>query len=283
VRDHSYYFEEIVLGNSLPALTYSLVKNVPIVFSKDTPPHPFEFFDPHLDLSIYNTQNLVTEVISPTGVEEEGANKLEVWNKVIFKMGLRGLVLFPFKKDSLRIEKENTLRIVEGSSLINICFDQLVVFDGQGVEGLQVEFDGLHQVIDWINISSGAKQKKDLDVIRTGNNFVNEIRFYSSPRTGNSTYKDCAAISYLTSDELMEVDYTDTFAKFEVRRLMKNVGLKGTANGFYEKYPNKERHYDIRLDPTKREINKRTKNCYSIEQNQSIIFDRRSEEEILGG
>ena len=281
MRDHEYYFEEVVLGNTLAAVTYSSAKDIPLVYFKSNPPHQFESFATGLDLSLYGIANTKNELIMPSGVLTEGKNKLEVWNKTIFKQALKGLVLFPFSKDSVRIKDETNLNIIQGNSRVNIKFETLRVFDGSSVGGLQVEYEDLFEVIDWINIGSGAKQKKQVDIIKTKNNFVNEVRFYPSERTGNSTYKDCAAISYLEPEQLLEVEYTDTFAKFEVRRLMKEAGLKGTANGFYDQYPDKERHYDIRLDPVKREINKPIKKCYTEEQNDRVIFDFRVEEEIL--
>jgi hypothetical protein len=281
MRDHKYYFDELVLGNTLPAVTYSHINKTPLVYPSNNPPHRFEFFAPDTDLSAYGSNNLIIESASPDKIIKEGKNKLEVWNKTIFKLALKGLVLFPFEKDSLRLGDDNNLHLFQGSSRINISFDVLRVFDGQSTNGIHVIYEDFHQVLDWINISSGAKQKKEIDIIKTKNNFVNEVRFYPSSRTGNSTYKDCVAISRLTSKQLMDVEYTDTFAKFEVRKLMKESGLKGTANGFYDQYPDKERHYDIRLDPTRRDINKIIKECYTTEQNNKVIFDYRSEEEIL--
>ena len=283
MRDHKYYFEELVLGNSLSAVTYSLIKNVPLVFAQNAPPHPFEFFDPKIDLCVYGSENSNREMSTPSGFLVQGKNKLEIWNKTVFKLALKGLILFPFDKDSVRIEDKSRLNIIWGNSRVKISFNILRVFDGRNIKGLQVEYGPRHQVIDWINVGSGAKQKKQIDIIRIENNFVNEVYFYPSKRSRNSSYRDCVAISYLTPEELMKVEYTDTFAKFEVRKLMKEAGLKGTANGFYDQYPKKERHYDIRLDPVKREINKVVKKCYTLEQNNKIVFDFRNEEEVING
>ena len=280
MRSVSFSAKEIVIGSSLPALFYSYSKRIPIVYQTISKPTFFDRFSNNLDLSEFNIKNDNVCLKSSTCDKIVGIKKILLWNKLFFNLSLNGLVLCPNQPTSSRLSKNSFTCFYDTTSEV-IKFEKAVIFDGSNISGIKTTYKKDLQVLDWMNIRSGSKQKKQIDLLESKDKFVNEVLFYTSKRSGNTKYKDCVAVSYLSKDQLRMVEYTDTYAMFKVRRMMKAAGLKGTANGFYDQYPEKKRHYDIRIDPTKREINKMIVSCYPEEENNSIVFDSRSFEELL--
>ena len=273
---------ELIIGSSLSALCYSYKNKLPLVYQRIAKPHPFERFSEDIDLSVFNMTNDRSVLKKPQGSKLVGIEKIILWNKLFLNLSLNGLIACPGEPTSSRLSG-NVFKYFYNTTSAQIDFEKAIIFDGSGVAGIQTVYQKKHQVLDWMNIKSGAKQKKEIDLIESENNFVNEVIFYRSQRSGNTNYKDCLAISYLSEKELREVEYTDTYAMFKVRQMMKAAGLKGQANGFYDQYPDKKRYYDIRIDPTKRQINRMVVSCYPDEENESIYFNSKTFEEILNG
>ena len=84
---------------------------------------------------------------------------------------------------------------------------------------------------DWIAFNRGGKHQ--VDYIKTQDDFVQEIWFYSSDRIdGNTLVKDARAVSYLTQQELSDFNYSETMARFKVVNEMEERGMKGKFNGY---------------------------------------------------
>ena len=57
IRDMNMSFDQLVIGSSLEALTYSFLNNIPIISCGLKPPLHFEHFDSKEDLSIFGIEN----------------------------------------------------------------------------------------------------------------------------------------------------------------------------------------------------------------------------------
>ena len=164
--------------------------------------------------------------------------------------------------------------------MIKFKFNQLRVFDGENVYGLGVPIENdKYKVIDWINVRSGMKH--EYDYFETEDDLVKEVYFYPSQRLGageNDERKDLVSVSYLNKEQLEDFNYSDTYVKFKIQRLMKEHGIKGARNGIRPDDPSKYAYRSIKIEPTKREIIKLTKPVY--ESVKSFIFDNRKEREV---
>ena len=109
---------------------------------------------------------------------------------------------------------------------------------------------------------------------------MKEIFFYPSDRIdGNHDKKDLVAISYLTKEELRDIDFSEIYVNFKVKALMKSAGIKGRRNG--RDVNNLERiiHRAIKIEHAQREVEPLVKNDY--EDRESLIFLNDTPEQII--
>ena len=154
---HIYEFDEVVIGSSLEALSYSYFSGLPLIINDDKKPHFFEFFEKDSCLKKYSIKSAEYELISSTGNKLVGTSKLEVWERLAFYLSMCGLIPASDKVFSTRIENNDLLKIAtKNSRVARFKFNKLRIFDTENVLGLttQKEVDKF-KVIDWINVRSG--------------------------------------------------------------------------------------------------------------------------------
>lgn len=275
---HIYEFDELVIGNSLEAVSYSFLNQVPIIINDNSKIKFFDFFEPDDNLEKYKIEQIKYELNTDKGKLIVGSSKLEAWQRIVFSLSLSGLLPANNLVSSVRIEDENNLKIAtKNSRVIRFKFNNLRIFDDQNVSGLGVpEIEENYKVVDWVNVRAGMKH--EYDKFETGDNFVNEVYFYPSQRSSGGEKKDLVSVSYLNKEQLQDFEYSDTYVKFKVKQLMKDNGIKGPKNGKRWDDPNKWAYYSIKLEPAKREIIRLTKPVYENEGN--FIFDNRNEREV---
>jgi hypothetical protein len=128
-----------------------------------------------------------------------------------------------------------------------------------------------YRTLDWFDVRSGMKH--DYNYLLDDSEFCKKIHFYLSWRIdGNYDRKDLVCESYLTEEQLNDVNYSDSISRLKVLNMMKEAGIRGTGNGVGRWLP-------IKLELWKREIYPINKFDY-IEKN-NIIVDNRSTKEIL--
>ena len=236
-----YEYEEIVIGGNLNALLYSHYNSAPLIINKLSPPHRFEIF------------------------ESESAS--EVCNKLFFTLWLNGLNLVGDKARKIRI-KENEVNIsTHGARTLKAKFEKLVIFDDENVGGLDppvLENDNF-AVLDWM--VSRSCEKHEHELLTTDDKFVNEIRFYPTDRIdGHHPYnKDLVSFSYLSTSQLSDFEYSDTYAKFKVMNILKELGIRGKKSG--------KNHYALKLEVERREIRKVRMNQYKNSENIKFKYE----------
>ena len=88
-----------------------------------------------------------------------------------------------------------------------------------------------YKVFDRIGFHTGGKH--DIEYIKTNDDFVREVWFYSSDRIcGNTGVKDACALSILSYDELNSNPYTQTMTSFKLCSILKNNGIMGKPSGY---------------------------------------------------
>ena len=222
--------EKIVIGGNLHALLYSYLKELPLVINKILPPHRFESF--------------------------KSSNALELWNKLFFVLSTSGLNLTGDKTRIVRI-KENEINISTlGARTLKLGYGKLIIFDDENVSGLPLPTKENEEfiVLDWM--ANHSCEKHEHIFLNTPDKFVNKIHFYPTDRIDghHPDIKDMVVISYLDKEQLNDFEYSDTYAKFKVMKILKDLGIKGTKSG--------ATNYALKVEVKKREIRKAKMNSY---------------------
>jgi len=278
---HLYEVDELVVGNSLEAVSYAFLNHKTLVLNDLHKLNFFDFFEPQTDLQKYRIEPEEYKLRTHKGTKLVGPSKLEVWEHLIFSLSLAGLLPVHDLVSYTRIEDENILKIsTKNSRMIKFKFNKLRVFDDENVRGLSspLQYDK-YKVVDWINVRSGMKH--EYDYFETEDDFVKEIYFYPSKRLGageNDKRKDLVSISYLNKEQLEDFNYSDTYVKFKILSLMKQYGIKGARNGKRHDDPNKYAYYSVKIEPVRREVIKLTKPTY--EDEGLLVFDNRDERKV---
>lgn len=275
MNEHTYEYNEVVIGNTLSSLIYSYFNNAPVFFVSPNAPFMYSFFREKDKVEKMQIDSISYRMEGPSLTKIVGNPKFPIYNRLNFVLSMSGLVPLADKARSLRIDGNSIKIATENSKVINIKFNKARIFDDTDIQGLGVpkKEQNSFQVIDWVDVRSGAKH--DFDIILTGDDFVKETYFYPSTRIPGSVAsnkKDLVAVSYLSREQLEDFEYSGTYTKFKVKHLMEEAGIKGRGNG-------NNKFLAIKLEPSKREIKKRFLNEY--EDKETLTFDYRTEEEIL--
>ena len=225
IKKFDLFCEKLVIGSELNALVYAHNNNCSLIFSKLNPPHFFEY------------SNFFR------------GRKIEIWDSLCFLLSLSGQLPLADKVDSIRVDNKLVSVSTKNNRSIKIGFDKLIVFDEEGVSGLNTPIDindDKKMVLDWADVRSGMVH--NFNVIRNTGDFINIIYFYPSDRVfGNHDKKDLVAVSYLTEGQLKEVKCSEIYAKFYIQNLMKKSGITGSSAG-------KNKNYSLKIDMRSREI-----------------------------
>ena len=286
-------FDEVVIGGGLGALIYAYCNDKVLIRAQSGGPPLFDFFDPGIDLTAFFFQPATFELKSNAGIKTVGMPKRDLWERLSFMLSIGGNLPFSDKVKSIRIDcDQKTVSVAAGNTTTKIGFVTLRVFDDIEVHGLEshilsdfekVDFAKFlspkkFKILDWLDVRSGCRH--EFDYLCTDDDFVNELYFYPSERVdGNHDLKDLVAVSYLTQGQINDVEYSDTYARFKARSLMKEYGIRGTRNGKDPKNPKKYKYYAIRIESAGREVFPLSKNKYR--STDDVFFDERSPEEVL--
>ena len=270
---------KLVIGGSLEALAYAYVHNLSVLYINLKPPFEHDRLTPDVVFEQMHFPPSI-EMKTASGVITCGPKKTQVWQKLLFLLGLSGKVVCGDTALSASIfGKQMTVNCGRAGKK-SITFKKLIIFDEESLTGLppmeeQTKYKNI--VYDWVNISSGGKHQ--YDVFNYKDDFVKTVHFYPSYRNNNTTNKDLVAVSYLTDEQLNDFAYSDTYVKFKLLDLFKKLGMRGTRNGRDVKNPARYKYYAIKLEPAHREIVRRVKNKY--EKDRRFTFNRQDFSKIV--
>lgn len=256
-------YDKIVIGATFSSVLYAFHAQIPIIFVEGHSTHPFDFYSPDVDLSLFKIEPFQYTLQSPGDTAFVfGASKQQVSDKLLALLSLSGLVPFSHLAKSISISDDSLRIVTEGKKTFNVEYGELLVFDDKGIRGLPpaVEDDKnrITPVLDWFNMNLGSNH--DMDYVETGDDFVKQIFFYPSTRRGvKAGGKDLLAISYLPAqDAAFDYQYSDTYARFKVTKILKERGFRGPKNGKNSRYPDRSSEPFLWLSPKvshgKREI-----------------------------
>ena len=242
----------------MSAFLYAYFNQYPILLNEVSPPDELERFSPDLDLSILNIENKKEIWNTPADKKEVGIPKIALWNRLKFILSMSGLMICPNPADFIRLE-ENIFKFGFKNKVYKMDFDNAHIFSAKNLEGAEWESKSSDDVIikDWISVRAGANHK--FDYCSTGDDFVGEVFFYPSRRNDViKGTKDIFVTSRLKKENVMDPDFSDTMVRFRVKKLMRDLGIRGPKNGKNPNYPHSSsqefKYRAIRLEFRKREI-----------------------------
>ena len=251
LREHEYYYRDVVIGSRIDALAYAFLNGYTLVFNQVQPPL---FFEKLGDVP-----------------------KIKIWNMLCFEMSFAGDMAISDKVVSVQVEEKRLLVSTKVNRLVKINFDRLHVFDDQHVYGLGTpkhDFASKKtKVIDWMN--SKSMMGHDMEEIKTGDDFVQAIHFFKV----NGKNKEMAVISQMLHKKLKEIEYSDTYAMFKTLKHLKDHQIKGNDNGRDSSDPSKKKHYALKISPYKREVRFPFERMY--ENTNSVMFPVEEEDSLL--
>ena len=260
IRDHEYVYERLAIGGTLPAFLFSYYNAVPLLYTELKKPFPFDKMSaPHSAF---------------------GATKLEAFDRLGFAAALAGLVPFGGTLATIRMRDKNHLEAYSETRAVKIKFNELIIFDEAGIQNLPPvakKVKKTYKVYDWMLAKKGKKHEHRL--LKTDDDFVKEVIFYPSFQRGaNKTWFDPVAISYLTEAQLPDVNYGENLARLKVTSMMKEAGIRGPANGFDTRKPDRRLHYAVKVEHDKREVITIGRDFYK--DTDTVKFNHQPEEEI---
>ena len=274
----STHYEKVVIGGNLEAFIYAFKHCLPVLYTNLKPPFRFDYLQPDVDFNL-NINPPPNVLKTASGTTTYGPSKLQVWQKLLFLMSISGKIIYGDTVRSIQIDDGEIQLSCDGIRRKNITFDQVVIFDDEKIIGLptvnkQIKYKNI--VYDWVNIVSGGSHEYDL--LQYEDEFINTIYFYPSERNDNTRLKDLVCVSYLTDEELVDFSYSDTYVKFKLLDLFKELGIRGARNGRDVKRPGHYKYYAVKLEPSNRQVVRRIVNEY--ETSHRLIFNNLTLSEI---
>ena len=179
-----------------------------------------------------------------------------VWERLHFALSMAGLKINSIPVNSWRLEDKQLVFITSGNKKITKDFDKVICFDEEIKE---------FSVYDWFQVKSGKMH--DLDFVYGDSKFVNKLIFHT-PRDPKSYKrgKDVVAVSYLSEEDLENINYSPGIARLKAAIMMKESGIRGRRNGFLNKEKGTHRHYALKIEHSYREVKLKIESLYSLDE-----------------
>ena len=234
--------DELIIGCSLEILQKCYNHGQKMILTRYQNPYFFEVSDKEIVIGGVDTYSLH-----------------DAWNYLVFLLALRGQIVNPSPIEKIFFLDDETIAINGVSDKIKFKFCE--VHDPQKIvanfEEDRIINEGMYKVLDWVNIRSGGNT--DEAVIETDANFVQKVYLYNSRRNGIATGKDILAISYLTQEQTNSFEYSDTYVRFYLEKILSEKGYRGKKqNDSFRK---------IVLETSSREVSPIQRTLYRDEKN----------------
>ena len=274
--EKTYKVDNLVIGSGLNAITFAYLNNYTIVNNKLKYPFRFDFLPPQLDLSFLHLSMKNKEVQHQEGKRECGVPKIDVYKHLLFNLSLAGLAPLSDKIISVKLGA-NRVDAVTKRGVFVFEYDKVYIFDDDGIRNLPEVMatinEDLYKVCDWINIRSCSAHS--YDYFTNEEDFVNEVFFYPSERMDgyHKKKRDIVSISYLSQEQIQQYEYSDTYAVFKIKKMMKELGIRGNRNGRDMLDKSKYKYYALKLESDKREVQPLKVNLYQDTGNIEFMYE----------
>ena len=209
-----------------------------------------------------------------------GDTKREVLERLGTSLSISGLLPFGGNTKSIRIIDENTMEAYSEARKVRIKFQELIIFDEEGIQGLpkvKKRVKKKYKVYDWLFAKQGKKH--EYKTLTSDDDFVKEVIFHSSFKPfAQKEWYDPVAISYMNEKQLQDVNYGENLARLKVTAMMKEAGIRGAANGYDTRKPDRRLYYAVKLEHDHREVETIGRDIH--QDTKTIKFNHQTEEEI---
>lgn len=267
-------YERVVVGNDFESVIYAFVHQLPLISTTLKRPFRFDYCGRDYDWGCVKlSSSLNREIITHDKVYYAGVSKELLWERLLFLMGLKGLLPLGGIATSIRWRTDNTM-VASGeyAKVAEITYEECYLINQKSLEDEKIT------CYDWIAFNRGGKH--DIDLIETADKFVNHIWFYPSDRiAGNTGVKDACAVSYLSPEQLLGFDCAETMARFKVVHEMKARGMKGLYNGLSP--TGTPKYYDFKTSFIDRERNTKSHNPFAPPTTKNIQYKMEREADLF--
>jgi len=273
-------YDKVVIGSSLRAVLYAFTNNYPLFFAEERRPFRFDYLEPDVDLSCLKIDPEAKSLTTFQEAKVVGYSKEFLWERLLFLLAVEGRSPLSNLCGTIRYDGNTVVCSNEYSKIMEFTFDECFYFgddNSTGFVGQKRLDDDRYICYDYIAFNRGGKH--EIDYIKTEDNFVREIWFYSSDRIdGNTPVKDACAVSILSENQLSDFDYSQTMARFKTIYEMEHRGMKGRFAHDYTTAGN-PKHYKFRTTSLYREKSK-PKHEYEPEA-PNITIPQINEQDLL--
>ena len=260
IRDHEYEYERLEIGGTVPAFLFCYYKSIPNINLGLRKPFVFD----------------ETNVLH----KDFGDTKREVLESLGTTLSLSGLLPFGGNVGSIRIIDENTLETYSEARKVKVKFNELIIFDETGIQSLPKVTKRVkkkYKVYDWLFAKQGKKHEHR--ILTSDDDFVKEVIFHPSFKPfAQKEWYDPVAISHMTEKQLHDVNYGENLVRLKVTAMMKEVGIRGAANGYDTRKPDRRLYYAVKLEHDHREVEAIGRDLHK--NTKTIKFNHQTEEEI---
>mgnify|MGYP003626656365 CR=1 FL=1 len=182
--------------------------------------------------------------------------KSQVWDRISFLLSMAGLVIFPNNIQTFRLEEDKIQIIGLDNKRMHVHFNKLVEFDR--------DTKGHLMVYDWFAVHSGSRHGWDV-IPNPESDLCHLLLFHRSTRSRTrKDVKDVCAVSRVSREALNSLEWSSTYTRIKTLKMMKEVGIRGRANGYDKK--GRSLHYAIDIEHMYREVFEEQNNKQSIEE-----------------
>ena len=151
------------------------------------------------------------------------------WGLLYTKLMLDGQVIGGDTVKKIRVSDDYIQVVCESNVVNKLEYDKLYVFSDVNVIGLPETLQTIneHTVIDVLRTTS-LITKYDKKILETEDRLVNKLYIL---KQNSVSAIEIYAISMLTSDELLDFNFSDTMVKFKSEDLLKENDFEGSVIG----------------------------------------------------
>lgn len=195
------YFDDLVIGADLSALSYAYNNRVPIIYTRLQRPFRYQF-------------KLMDD-------------EIDRYNKFLYDLSYNSLVPFSNLIQNIRIIDKNLLKATTASNIvINIHFKNLKISDDYKLEGLPPPVSKITDkniVIDKYNML----YTKDLHIktLKLDGEIMNTLHFIREIDTG--TPYTCISVSTINDEELNKFENSQSYIRLNISKVLDQNNFKG--------------------------------------------------------
>ena len=194
------------------------------------------------------------------------------WSRLVLMLALEGRNLNYENINKVTVN-EGLVKISTDTGAYKYKFEKCVIFDTTGLDinnELKIAIPDVYLVYDDFELANLGGRHKYLKPKITKEDFSREIHYYISSRVDGANYiTDCVVESHLTKDQINDVEYSDSIARFTVERHLKSLGIDGNFMKLYKNGKPKHRRPIVRHK--KRVVLQSGKNQYCDSENIKFV------------